>query len=104
MGLKITNSEEHVSGSVTTTYIHLSGVNKPKDADIVYVSFRCYTSKTRRTADINNVSRPKNMIYQDIPLPMNMPDFCVESNILADVYALLKTYLEDLGKTVVNDI
>lgn len=105
MGLKITSSEEHSSGNSSLTYVHIMEYHKPKGEDIMGISTRWYTSKARRDADINNTSVPKSMIGKTNPkLVMDMADFSAAENAAADVYALLKTYLEGLGMTVVDEI
>ena len=105
MGLKITSVEEHANGNSSVTYLHVSEYYKPKDGDKVQVATRWYTSKARRDADVGNISVPKSMAGQTtVKLDMTMADFSSLTNTAGDVYALLKTYLEGLGKTVVDEI
>lgn len=103
MALKITSSEEHISGNVSTTYVHISEYRKKKDSDDIDVTIRAYTAKARRDAGIDNVSFPKSIVA-NIPLAMTMAEFAAVENTTAAVYVLLKTYLEALGKTVVDEL
>ena len=102
MGLKITSIEEHNSGNATTTYLHISQYHKPKEGDKINVAIRCYTTKARRDANMDNQSVPKSMDC-NIALDMTMAEFATSGDTTSAVYALLKTYLEGLGKTVVDD-
>lgn len=104
MGLIITSEEEHGSGSITTTYVNIFAYHKSKDEDTMIVPVRYYTSKARRDVNVNYISTPLNTTLDPIVLPMTMAEFTANSNIAADVYALLKTRYETQGKTVVDDI
>ena len=109
MGLKITSSLTFADGGTSTTsYIHISFYNKPKEKDVLYAGINLYTSKSKREESLSFASRTvggDNSISsgENITLSCTMDEY-VADNGAAIAYPKLKAYLEGLGHTVVDDI
>lgn len=104
MGLKTTSSLTMQDGdNSTTTYHRISKYVKDKDIDEIIIYMDNYTSKTKRNENLDYKTNVID-IPQRIVLPCTMAELSVDANIGAVIYPKLKTYLENLGHTVVNQI
>jgi len=104
MGLKTTSSLKMQDGDTSiTTYHRISQYIKEKDIDEIIIRVDNYTSKIRRNENLDYKTNVID-IPQRIVLSCTMAELSAGADIGAVVYPKLKTYLQNLGHTVVNQI